>query len=252
MGWISRTLPGPMVEAVRVVLRTMRREPQLGGVAFGDLRRTRPFSRHFGTDRGGAVDRHYIERFLEMHSGDVRGAVLEIGENTYTHRYGGSRVERSDILHVSDANRSATIVADLADAPHIPDAAFDCVILTQTLQLIFHVDRAIATLHRILKPGGVLLLTVPGITQIATSSEWGPTWYWSFTERSVRRLLEGSFDPAGVETTVHGNVLAATTQLYGLGAPDLTAAELADTDPDYQVIITGRAVKPGSGPTVPA
>jgi hypothetical protein len=94
-----------------------------------------------------------------------------------------------------------------------------------------------------LKPGGVVLVTVPGITQIAAASEWGRTWYWSFTERSVQRLLGEAFGEDAVMTSVHGNVLAATAQLYGLGAGELSAEELASTDPDYQVIITGRAVR---------
>lgn len=245
MGWVTRNVPAPVVSAARVVIRLFSGQPQLGRFAFGDLRRTQPVSRHFGTDRGGAIDRHYIEQFLQRRQEDVRGHVLEIGEDTYTRRFGGSRVQHSDILHVSDRNPRATIVADLADAPQIPDGSFDCIILTQTLQLIYRCESAVRTLHRILRPGGVLLLTVPGITQIATSSEWGPTWYWSFSERSVQRLLSEQFGEAHVETSVHGNVLAATAQLYGLGAPELTPEELAATDPDYQVIITGRAVKAG-------
>jgi SAM-dependent methyltransferase len=245
MGWITRNVPAPVVNAARRVLLAVTRQPQLGSVRYGELRRTQPISRHFGCDRGGAVDRHYIEGFLDRHRPDVRGHVLEVGEDTYTRRYGGDQVERCDVLHVSADNRNATIVADLADAPHIPDDTFDCIILTQTLQLIFRPDAALATLHRVLKPGGVLLLTVPGITQIATDSEWGSTWYWSFTDRSVGRLLEEAFGEGRTETGVHGNVLAAATQLYGLGAMELTPEELAHTDPDYQVIITGRAVKSG-------
>ena len=60
----------------------------------------------------------------------------------------------------------ATIVADLADAAHIPADAFDCIILTQTLHLIFDVRAAVATVRRILAPGGVVLATVPGISQV--------------------------------------------------------------------------------------
>src|SRR3990170_7811785 len=52
-----------------------------GRVRFGDLRGVEPISREFGFDRGLPVDRHYIERFLSAHSSDIRGRVLEIGDN---------------------------------------------------------------------------------------------------------------------------------------------------------------------------
>ena len=47
-------------------------------------------------------------------------------------------------------------------------------ICTQTLQLVFDVGAAVQTLHRILKPGGVALVTIPGITQMS-GDEWGTT-----------------------------------------------------------------------------
>jgi hypothetical protein len=115
--------------------RRIRGVPRPGAVDFGDLRRVNPVSRHFGADRGLPIDRHYIEQFLAASSADVRGRVLEVGENVYTRRYGGERVTRSDILHVKAGNPSATIVADLADAPQIADDTFDCIILTQVLHL---------------------------------------------------------------------------------------------------------------------
>ena len=139
--------------------------PRPGSVAWGDLRRLEPISRDFGTDRGLPVDRYYIERFLSQNAGDVKGRVLEIGDRTYTVKYGEDRVTRSDVLHVKPGNPVATIVGDLTDAPHIPDDEFDAIILTQTLQFIYDARAAIGTLHRILKPGGVLLATVCGIHQ---------------------------------------------------------------------------------------
>ena len=61
-------------------------------------------------------------------------------------------------------------VADLTDAPEVPSDSYDCVILTQTLHLIFDMSAALRTIQRILKPGGVLLCTVPGISQVADGS----------------------------------------------------------------------------------
>lgn len=224
--------------------------PQPGAIDFGDLRRVTPIGREFGLDRplrgdqrGSPVDRHYIERFLEVHAGDIHGRVLEIGDDAYTRRYGGDRVARRDVLNITADNSAATIVADLADAPQIADASFDCVILTQTLHLIYDARGAVRTLHRILKPDGVLLMTVPGITLVPTTSVWGHTWYWAFTELAVRRMLEEVFDPPQVEIESAGNVLTAMAFLHGLAAQELTAREFSAADPDYPLILAARACK---------
>ena len=167
--------------------------------------------------------------------------MLEVGDNAYTLRFGADRVEQSDVLHVrADAPR-ATFVGDLADAPQIPDDSFDCIILTQTLHLIFDMQSALDTVVRILKPGGVLLLTVPGISQV-DHGEWEDTWYWSVTASAMRRLLGNGWSDVSVDT--YGNVLSAVGFLHGLAAGDLTEEELAATDPAYQLIVSARALKP--------
>ena len=218
----------------------------VGGMDFGSFRRLQPVSRQFGCDRGRCLDRYYIERFLDEHAGDVRGRVLEVGENTYTRRFGGSRVTQSDILHVQAGARRATIISDLTAAPELPADRFDCIILTQTLLCIYDVHAAVRTLARILAPGGVLLATVPGISQISRydAERWGD--YWRFTTASARRLFDEVFDPANVQVASHGNVLAAVAFLHGLAVEELTAEELDYRDPDYELIITVRAVKAGA------
>jgi SAM-dependent methyltransferase len=242
MGWITRNVPDRLLAPLRQARQVLAGKPRIGGIDFGDLRRLQPICRDFGTTRGLPVDRHYVEAFLDAHRADVRGRVLEVGEDTYTRRFGDDRVEDAQVLHVHGGNPRATIVADLQDAPHIPDRSFDCVILTQTLQLVYRPHDAVRTLARILRPGGVLLLTVPGITQVATGSEWGSTWYWALTRESVGRLLGEAFGESHVAVATHGNVLAATAQLYGIAAAELTPDELAAADADYQVVITARAV----------
>jgi len=217
--------------------------PGAGTIAWGDLRRLDPISRDFGTDRGLPIDRYYIEQFLAARATDVRGRVLEIGNDVYARRYGAERMTECDILHVGDGNPKATIIADLSHAPQIPDDLFDCVILTQTLHLIYDVHAALRTLYRILRPGGVLLLTVPGITPVPTRSQWGHTWYWAFTPLSVGAGLREAFGKEDVTIGVHGNVLAATAFLQGLAAEELATDELDATDPDYPVIVTGWARK---------
>jgi len=220
------------------------RQPSSDGLSFGGLHRLTPVSRRFGFDRGKPVDRYYIECFLSRHSLDVYGHVLEIGDDTYTRSFGGDRVSVSDVLHVTEGNPKATIIADLTDADHIQSGLYDCIILTQTLHYIFDMQQAVRTLYRILKPGGVCLATVPGISQL----EEGPAWYWALTVRSSKRLFAETFSNEAVEVASHGNVLAACALLQGLASEELQSKELKYRDPSYPVLITIRAVK-SSDPT---
>lgn len=209
----------------------------------GDLRRVTPIDSGFGLGRGKPVDRHYIEDFLRRHAADIRGRVLEVSEDTYTLQYGGAKVSKIDILHVDDSNPRATLTGDLADANELPSDSFDCFICTQTLTYIYDVQRAVATIHRILKPGGVLLTTVPGISQMSPydRDRWGE--YWRFTAQSLGRLLGESFASENVQVEAYGNVLASTAFLQGLCTDDLKREELDHRDQRYQMLVAGRAVK---------
>ena len=213
-------------------------------VRWGDLRRLEPKSRTFGMDRGLPICRHYIHAFLRRHADDVRGSVLEFGDDTYTRRFGDDRVTRSDVLHATADNPKATIVADLTAAREIRSDTFDCIICTQTLQFIFDVRAAASTLYRILQPGGVLLATLSGISPISRydMDRWGE--YWRFTTASASRLFEEHWPESGLTVRAHGNVVAATAYLQGLATEELDPRELTTDDPDYQIQITVRAVKP--------
>ena len=239
----ARTLPAPVLHWLRGQMRRYGSRPPVGWVHFGSLRRLKPISGVFGFDRGLCIDRHYIERFLATHAPDVKGRVLEVEDDTYTLRFGGDRVVQSDVLHVEEGNPKVTIVADLTCADNIPSDSFDCIICTQTLQFIYDVRTAIRTLYRILKPGGVLLVSFPGISQISRDDmdRWGE--YWRFTTMSARRLFEEIFPPDYVTVEAYGNVLAAIAYLHGLAAEELRQGELDHRDPDYEVLITVRAVK---------
>jgi SAM-dependent methyltransferase len=229
--------------------RTLRRRWRFRGgrriheIDFGALRSVTPVSREFGFDRGQPVDRYYIERFLATCADDIRGRVLEVGDDAYTRAFGGANVTESDVLHVTHGNPAATIVADLAHAEQMPADAFDCIVLTQTLHLIYDLPAAVRTIYRTLHPGGVILATVPGISQIS-SDEWKESWYWSLTPLSTKRLFAEVFGGENITIGVHGNVLVATAFLQGLAESELTHAELAAYDPQYPVVITVRAVKP--------
>jgi SAM-dependent methyltransferase len=208
-----------------------------------NLRKLEPVSRSFGLDRGTPVDRYYIENFLQRCRRDIGGRVLEVGDATYTRRFGGERVVRSDILHTPPGGKNATVIGDLTTGQGIPRAAFDCIILTQVLSFLFDVRAAVAHVHAALKPGGVALATVPCISQISQfdMERWGD--FWRFTSLSARRLFEEAFAEGTVEVETHGNALAATAFLQGIAMEELQPCELDHHDPVYQVLITIRATR---------
>jgi ubiquinone/menaquinone biosynthesis C-methylase UbiE len=168
--------------------------------------------------------------------------VLEIGDASYTRQFGGDRVIKSDVLHVTEDNPEATIIGDLANAPQIPDNTFDCFILTQTLLCIYDLRAAMTTIYRILKPGGVVLATLPGMTQLS-DDQWGDYFCWAFTSQSARRLFEEVFPKENIQVETFGNVLAAMAYLQGIAVEELRQSELDYRDPLYQLSITVRASK---------
>jgi SAM-dependent methyltransferase len=220
---------------------------RVGAVDFGDLYRTTPVSPIFGIDRGFPIERYYIERFLDTHRSDVRGRCLEMGDASYINKFGDGRVTHVDVMNVVEGAKGTTIVADLTKADHVASDSFDCIILTQTLQMIYDMPAALRHLHRILKPGGVLLLTSHGISRIGRRlgrDKWGE--YWHITTQSAARLFDESFPDSTVEVHSFGNVLTACCCLHGIVAEELDGALLDYHDPDFEVIVAVRAVKPKS------
>ena len=140
-------------------------------------------------------------------------------------------------------NPDATIVADLTKADHLPSDMFDAIIFTQTLQVIYDLSAAVRGTRDVLATNGVLLATVPGISQISREDrrDWGD--WWRFTSDSVRRLFGDAYGNENVEVEAHGNVLSAACFLYGFAAEELSEAELAHRDPDFEMLMTIRAVK---------
>ena len=204
----------------------------------GTIRRTTPLSQHWGYDRGTPIDRYYIERFLEEHRRDIHGRVLEVKDSDYTDRYGVG-VERCDVLDIDPGNQQLSICADLATADSIPSDTFDCFILSQTLLLIYDVRSAIFHAHRILRPGGVLLVTVPAVSKMCSLKSD----YWRFTVASCSALFGEAFGSDHITVKSNGNVLAAVAFLTGMGSEELSRRELDMNDQQFPVTITVRATK---------
>lgn len=204
-------------------------------------RSTMPVSREFGLDRGTAVDRYYIELFLRRHARDIRGAVLEVGDARYTQQF-GEGVHTSDVLDVSSTRR-ATLVGDLAGGAGLPRDAYDAIILTQVLPFLREPAAALRNVWSMLRPGGALLATVPGISQISRYEAERCGDYHRFTPQGFALLLDSAFGCSRYELASFGNVLSAAALLFGHAAQELRPDELDALDPDYPVIIAARAMR---------
>ncbi len=197
-----------------------------------------PMSRRFGAERGTPIDRYYIESFLDTHRELIHGEVLEIADTTYTKRY-GKGVTLSQSLHVANwGGTDGHIQGNLETGKGIPTDAFDCLICTQTIQMIYGIHSVIKNIYRLLKPGGAALITAHGISQISMSdyNNWGE--YWRFTKQSMEKLLLEAFSPQYLEVQVWGNVKTAIGFLYGLCQEDLTEEDFEYNDEQYPLIVT--------------
>jgi len=208
-------------------------------VNFNDPLRAEPVSRLFGLDRGQPIDRYYIEKFLESNREFIKGNVLEVAEDRYSRMFADPAGQPVfHILHVEEGNTPGRLRGDLTRPGTLPESQYACFICTQTFNFIFEVQQAVEGAYRLLKPGGILLATVAGISQISAydRDRWGD--YWRFTAQSAEKLFFRVFGKDNVELKVYGNLPAAKTLLEGLAVEDLPDPALLDhPDPEYPVII---------------
>ncbi len=207
-------------------------------VRLGTLHRTTPLSHVWGFDRGTPVDRYYIAQFFEEHRTDIRGRVLEVKDAAYTEQY-GTEIDDYDVVDIDAGNPDVTIVTDLTTATAIPSDSYDCFVMTQTLQVIYDFRSAIREAHRILRPGGVLLLTVPALGKLAQY----PSDHWRFTPAACSMLFESVFGAGRVEVRSYGNVLTGIASLTGIACEELSDRELRVRDDLFPMLVTVRAVK---------
>jgi SAM-dependent methyltransferase len=219
----------------RALLALGRRAPGRG-VRWGNTRRLRPFSGHYGYDRGTPVDRYYIERFLAAHADRIHGNVLEVKDAAYTRRFGNG--VSCHVVDIDRSNPEATLHADLNTRGSLPDNLFDCVILTQTLQFLAP-EKALGNIWASVVPGGTLLLTVPSLGRLDPHDRATDRWRW--TPNGLAELLGRVGIPAQVSG--YGNLLACVSALWGLSVQDLSAEELNVIDPCFPLIACASATK---------
>lgn len=203
-----------------------------------------PVSRSFGEDRGTPIDRYYINKFLNSKRHLITGKVLEIADSKYSREF-GQNVSSYEVLHINNENAKATIIGDLTKPESLPSDKVDCFICTQTINFIYDFSAALKGAHKMLKPGGSLVATLAGPSQVSRydMDRWGD--YWRFTTLSAKKIMEEIFGAGNVEIGYYGNCLSAISLLRGIAAEEIAANDLDMKDPDYELIITVVAKKAG-------
>ncbi len=208
---------------------------------WGNLRRTRPFSETFGFERGTPVDRYYLHRFLERRAACIHGDVLEIQLPAYSRRYGHDL----KCVHGVDINAQVRpdYVCDLAHCGNvIPDEAYDCFLLPNTLHHLKDLDACLRHAMRVIRPGGVILASAAGLVPLIPDTPEDD--YWRLSRAGWSALLERLWPQCEIRVQSHGNCLAATAAILGLAAEELSPKELDVPDPRYPVLVTVFARRP--------
>lgn len=115
-----------------------------------------------------------------------QGKVLDVGCGLQPYRpmLGAGTTEYVGLDRESPM-ATPTVVGDAMDIP-FPDGHFDVVLSTQVLEHVPEPERALREAVRVLRPGGRLILSVPGVWP----THEAPHDYWRFTRHGLERLLD--------------------------------------------------------------
>ena len=206
---------------------------------WGNLRRTTPFSGHYGFDRGTPIDRYYVAQFMEANRAGISGDVLEIQSAAYTQVYGHD-VRTSRTVDV-DPSHGTDFVCDLAHSEGTLAAeAYDCFLMPNTLNHLRDLQSCLRQALRVVRPGGTILATVA--TLVPLTPDFNE--YWRITPAAWHMITADVWSGCEVAISTFGNVLAASAAMLGLAAEELSPEELDTHDPRYPVLIAIRCRKP--------
>jgi len=198
-----------------------------------------PLSRKFGFDRGKPIDRFWIESYLEEKKDLIHGICMEIGSDTYTRRF-GEDITRADVLDVVPRGKQVKIIGDLRNLNGVvKDNTYDCIVLTHVIGLIDDLPAAVSEVKRILKPGGVVIVTVACIGPLPLDN----IAFWRITPKGLKFLFSKQFGEKNTELKTYGNALTGQCFWVGMSQEELTKEELLYNDPEFPCIACLTAYK---------
>lgn len=116
----------------------------------------------------------------------IKGDILDVGcgnKNRYGELFEKNKYVRLD--HNAECNPD--IVADAQNIP-LPDASFDSIVCTQTLEHLAEPQKAVNEFHRLLRKDGHCLVTVPFFNEMHEE----PYDFWRFTKFGLEKLFQNA------------------------------------------------------------
>ncbi len=128
----------------------------------------------------------------------------------------------------------------------IPSGSQDAILCFMCLQRAYDPDLTLGELHRILKPSGLLIGTLPGPALRCDAGDRRD--WWRFTALSARELLLETFgEDADLRIHSYGNVLAALGELHRIPATEFRDDELLDASAELALVVGISAIRrPGN------
>ena len=119
--------------------------------------------------------------------GQITGRTLDIGCGTKPYQHFCRSSEYIGLELDSEESRSASLADCFYDGRRIPfgDAEFDSVLSNQVLEHVFHPGEFLDEIRRVVKPGGMILLTVP----FTWDEHEAPRDYARYTSYGLKFLL---------------------------------------------------------------
>ncbi len=129
------------------------------------------------------ITRRYLRKFLEEHA--TKSEVLEIGGGRVNTNHSYEDIFPNRHTFDIDPKRNPDTIGDAHDLP-FNDCSFENILCTEVLEHLHSPWVAITEMHRVLKPGGRLILTTRFVYPIHDA----PHDYFRFTEYGLKSLFK--------------------------------------------------------------
>lgn len=130
-------------------------------------------------------DRILLRRQVERLSARLTGTLLDVGGGDGKRYDDAAKGVTKRIRLEIDAKFKPDIIGS-AEAIPLEAASVDSVLCTQVLEHVPHPWKALAEMHRVLKPGGMALITAPQMNELHEE----PHDYFRYTPFGLRSLCE--------------------------------------------------------------